>query len=483
MSALVLFEDEHLLAVHKPSGVNTHKPDRYAPDGMHEWLCKRRGALSILQRLDKDTSGVLVFGKTRQANQSLAQQFEQHRVEKTYRLLSATRPTRAQFRAKSADAVTEFEFEQAHGRNFLIRARPVTGKTHQIRQHAAENGFPIVGDTLYGGAPAPRLMLHSHTLSLQHPTTGETLRLTASLPAAFEQTDDALVAAQEFRESLFDEETNAYRLIAGTADGFPDVIVDSYAGTLLVQWQREAVTAVREQLGAFPIVEQVVTRRQRSKPQAASGERFPVRENGLTFLVGFGEGYSTGLFLDQRENRRRLLTMNLAGRSVLNCFAYTCAFSVAAAKAGAVTTSVDLSRNYLEWGQENFRANGFDPAGYEFARVDVFLWLHGAAKRGRRWDVVLLDPPTFSTTKAGRVFQAERDYRKLVDAALPVVAPGGILFCSANQRTIQPERFEAMLRETVGAIESVEFETLPFDFRVAPGERPYLTTFWVRLRG
>src|SRR5204863_10015212 len=107
------------------------------------------------------------------------------------------------------------------------------------------------------------------------------------------------------------------------------------------------------------------TRPRRLAPRLVCGseleQRASIRENGLTFLINFGEGLATGIFLDQRENRRRLLALRLQEKTVLNTFAYTCAFSVAAAKAGAVTTSEDLSKNYLEWGKDNFRANGLDP--------------------------------------------------------------------------------------------------------------------------
>jgi 23S rRNA (cytosine1962-C5)-methyltransferase len=226
-------------------------------------------------------------------------------------------------------------------------------------------------------------------------------------------------------------------------------------------------------------------------------------------LINFSEGLSTGIFLDQRENRHRLLTMPLAGKTLLNCFAYTCAFSVAAAKAGAATTSVDLSRNYLEWGKENFQANGLECADlsalspenrtpengkaptsrstpkHEFVFGDVFDWLNRFAKKERRWDLVLLDPPTFSTTKRGRAFQAERDYEQLAAQATRLVAKGGWLFCSTNQRTFAPAAFAETIRAAVGqagrVIEALEFATLPFDFRLAEGEKPYLKTFWARL--
>ncbi len=481
---LVLFEDEHLLVVNKPSGINTHKPDRYAPDGIHEWLSKRRAPLSVLHRLDKDTSGVLVFGKTRQANQSLARQFESHTIRKEYLLLSKVKPSRVKFRARSVDAATEFEFVQPHGQFFLVAARPVTGKTHQIRRHAADNGFPILGDTNYGGEAAPRLMLHAHRLTFEHPKTREPVTFEASVPRVFEE-PDAVLVAEDRRELLFDEDTTAYRLLTES-----EVVVDWYDGHALVQWQTEKVLPeLYDKLRGRSVYEQTVTRQRRTIPRWVRGEtigkRHAIRENGVTYLVNFGEGLSTGIFLDQRENRWRLLTKKVSGKTLLNCFSYTCAFSVAAGKAGVATTSIDLSKNYLAWGKENFRANELDPDAHSFLHGDVFDWLRRFEKRQQRWDIVILDPPTFSTTKTGRAFRAARDYQELEELALRVVAPGGTLLCSTNQRTFAADEFEATLRAAAKqcgrVIASLEFETVPFDFRVAEGERPYLKTLWAYL--
>ncbi|MCG3150334.1 MAG: Ribosomal RNA large subunit methyltransferase K/L [Verrucomicrobiae bacterium] len=480
---LILAEDADVLVVHKPSGINTHKPDRFAPDGLHEWLLKRGWKLSILHRLDKETSGVLVFGKSMQANQALTRQFTQHKIKKEYLFLSTSRPKRHRFCEEGPNEQTWFEYVAPVGENHLIKAEPVTGKTHQIRRHAATCRFPVLGDSKYGDTPAPRLMLHAHRITFVHPATNEPVTYTASIPAVFEDLEP-LTAAREFRELLFDPvETNAFRLVSGVADGLPGVIVDDYAGCLFAQ--RLTETSVLPPLNGAAVYEQLATKQSRSAPVCTAGEpvsgRFPVRENGLTFLIGFGEGLSTGIFLDQRENRRRLLQMPLVGKRVLNCFAYTCAFSVAAAKAGAVTTSVDLSRNYLEWGKENFRANELDPEKHDFVFGDVFEWLKKFAKRGDRWDVVLLDPPTFATTKKGRSFRAERDYAELAVLAAPLVAPGGTLFCSSNQRTLTPENFERAIRAAGRAITALEFATVPFDYRLAEGERPYLKTWWATL--
>src|SRR5262249_55497565 len=129
--------------------------------------------------------------------------------------------------------------------------------------------------------------------------------------------------------------------------------------------------------------------------------------------------------------------------------------------------------------------NGFDPEQHDFIYGDVFDWLKRLAKREHRWDMVILDPPTFSTTKKGRSFQAERGYGELVALALPLVLPGGWLFCSTNQRTFAPAAFERTIRDAITAsgrsLATLEYATQPFDFRVAAGERPNLKTCWIRL--
>src|SRR5436305_3148961 len=147
--------------------------------------------------------------------------------------------------------------------------------------------------------------------------------------------------------------------------------------------------------------------------EAAPGP-FTVKENGVSYELSFEEGYSVGLFLDQRDNRRRFLVDHVsagfplfgpqsAGREVLNTFAYSCSFSVCAALGGGRVTSLDLSKKYLEWGKRNFVLNGLDPAAHDFIHGDVFDWLRRMAKKQRRFDAVILDPPTFSQSKASGV--------------------------------------------------------------------------------
>jgi 23S rRNA (cytosine1962-C5)-methyltransferase len=179
----------------------------------------------------------------------------------------------------------------------------------------------------------------------------------------------------------------------------------------------------------------------------AAPEEFVILEEGVPYRVRLGDGLSTGIFLDQRENRRRVREMS-AGRSVLNLFSYTCGFSVAAAVGGAWrTVSVDASVNCLERGRGNLEeAQCLDRADHQFVAEDAFAWLAKAAKRGERFDLVILDPPSYSTTKSRR-FSAESDYSELAEAALGVLAKGGRLLASSNHRGIRQAKFRKALRD------------------------------------
>ena len=182
-----MFEDDHLLVVNKPAGLNTHSPSPFAGEGIYEWLRHREprwARLAIVHRLDKEHAGILAFSKSEAGNRSLTDQFARHTIRRD----AGSRPNRsssdftvaalvewgkvcsrpphaAPLRPKPAFAWL------IQGRTTLIEAQPITGKTHQIRVHAAEIGSPILGDTLYGGTPAARLHLHAPGLTLQHPAT------------------------------------------------------------------------------------------------------------------------------------------------------------------------------------------------------------------------------------------------------------------------------------------------------------------------
>ena len=263
--------------------------------------------------------------------------------------------------------------------------------------------------------------------------------------------------AWRLRRQVIDlQETTAYRLINGEGDGLPGLTVDRYGDFLLVQlyaesWRRHLplVAQVLEQefqpLGIYEKRRPQNTRelqgaipgKKYSRLLAGQGRegRFSVLENGLNFLVDLEEGLHVGLFLDQRENRRDLMK-RVAGKAVLNLFAYTGAFSVAAACAGAGrVTSVDTSASYLNWAEENFAANRLNPRRHEFIVDDCLEALRNLRQQGRRFDVVLMDPPSFSTTKKSR-FTTRGGTSDLVAAVLPVLEPGGLLLASSNHQKV-----------------------------------------------
>ena len=539
----LIFEDEHLLVVNKPAGLNTHAPGPYAGEGLYDGLRHREprwDGLAIIHRLDKETSGVIVFAKSPLANRSLTAQFTRREVRKKYLLLTDRAILAKEFTAKSRlvragekylsrplsaggeTAETRFrplrgtvagagpgdvESSQA-GPCIMVEAEPLTGRTHQIRVHAAAQGFPVLGDTLYGGTSAGRVYLHAAEIAFMHPVSGKSLRFAA--PVTF-----AADPRQSLRAALLEPEvTDAFRVLHGASDGWPGWYVDRLGPSLLSQGeaplserQRRELERLGRRYAARNAYHKQLIRRlggtsvDESSPRPVLGtagpKQFTVRENGLRFELSFAEGYSVGLFLDQRENRRRLLTGHVAAGfplfpatagprrpEVLNTFAYTCGFSVCAANAGCHTTSVDLSRKYLDWGKRNFTLNELALAGHEFLSGDVFDWLKRLAKKQRLFDVILLDPPTFSRSKASGVFRAEKDYGRLVAAALPLLRRGGTLFASTNAADWPAEDFltavQAPLHAARRNVVNLHYAPQPPDFPVSRAEPAYLKTVWLR---
>jgi 23S rRNA (cytosine1962-C5)-methyltransferase len=493
----------------------------------------------------------MVFSKTPLANRSLTEQFTRRQVKKVYVLITdrdvpqeplavtstlvrvgdryVSRPVHAggeaaetvfhRAAATKTGTAGAGSGEQKPGINLcqirpgwqVVYALPLTGRTHQIRVHAEQAGFPILGDLLYGGTPAGRVCLHASQLTLRHPASGEEKNWIA--PADFD-TD----ARNSLRGGLIEPDaTKAYRLIHGASDGWPGWYVDRLGDCLLSQSARPLIAPQRQELerlmrtcSALGAYHKLLTRQARgasaseAAPQLVLGapalERFVVRENGVQFALSLAEGYSVGLFLDQRDNRRRLLTGHVAAEfplllpsgsgqpasfRLLNVFAYTCGFSVCAAKAAASTTSLDLSRKYLDWGKSNLELNQLDPSQHEFLAGDAFDWLRRLAKRQRLFEVILLDPPTFSQSKLSGVFRAEKDYGKLVRAALPLLVPGGVLFASTNAAGWAPEAFltvvEAAIRSAGRSITQKHYVPQPPDFPITRAEPAYLKTVWLRV--
>jgi 23S rRNA (cytosine1962-C5)-methyltransferase len=314
---------------------------------------------------------------------------------------------------------------------------------------------------------------------------------------------DSLDAALERRAPLLrDGGLDALRLVNGAGDGLPGLSVDRFGDVLLATSDEGAdfepfAKRLVARLAPRALFHKVEAKSELEPrlvhsigPGSESGE-VVVREQGRRFLVRARERNAAGLFLDQRDNRSRVAELvakrvaEAGGCSLLNTFAYTCSFSVAAALAGARTASVDLSARFLDWGRANFEQNGLDPSAHEFARGDALVFLEIAAKKGRKFDLLVLDPPTFSTSKQRGVFQVERHFGRLFELAARVAAPRARLLCSHNRRTFTDAALAESLREGARAagrrIVALEAFAPPPDFPGSPATNPAARGGWVEL--
>ena len=287
------------------------------------------------------------------------------------------------------------------------------------------------------------------------------------------------------------EKTDAYRLCTRS-----DSWAERYGPDALISYQTEPARdrLLREfgewsQLAEIPLARTFARylpkkNAERHAPQLIAGDPAAalgceVSERGVRYAVDFGAGYSAGLFLDQRENRA--FVRRAAPRRLLNCFAYTCSFSVVAALAGGASVSIDLSRKSLDRGRENFALNNLTTDGHRFLADDVLSVLPRLARKGETFDCIVLDPPTFSRSHTGKAWQVERDFEGLLLAALEVADRHAQILLSTNCTRIKGRDLETMarfcLKTTRRGGHFAASESLP-DFPSGAGAR----SLWLVLR-
>lgn len=291
---------------------------------------------------------------------------------------------------------------------------------------------------------------------------------------------EIISSSLEKRKSLQNGETSLIRLIDGQGDNLNGHILESYgSGWLISTTGSNLRKDIREILSGYqkPLYWKRLDQHQKESPVHLCGEKLPEffsgLENGLKCRLSFKSGYSQGIFIDQRNNREALRKMVKPGQTVLNTFAYTGFFSIAAAAAGAVTSSLDLSQVYLDWTRENFLLNDIDPTNHYFCKGDTFHWLRRFAKQNRFFDFIILDPPTFSRDDKGKVFRVEKDYNQLFELASTCLAPGGKILACTNFRGISISDFMKQLK---GA--DLKISPMPEDFT----DTPYLKSIWATFR-
>ncbi|KIA79585.1 oxidoreductase [Chromobacterium piscinae] len=274
---------------------------------------------------------------------------------------------------------------------------------------------------------------------------------------------------------------DAWRVYDKDVPQFP-FAVDIYGGKVHLQeydtgWEMgddeyrvwiDAVAAAIEQVTGIPAASVTLKNRRRQKGVSQyekvgrEGDDFVVEEFGQRFIVNLDRYLDTGLFLDHRNTRKRVRE-EAAGKRFLNLFAYTGSFTVYAGAGGAVSSeTVDMSNTYQDWSRRNFELNGLDLDKHQLVRADVFQYLEQAVDEGKQFDLIVMDPPTFSNSKKMRdILDVQRDHVWLIDYAMALLAPGGWLYFSNNLRTFQlDERLSDDYQ-----IRDISAQSVPEDFR------------------
>lgn len=391
-------------------------------------------------------------------------------------------------------------------------------------------------------ATFPRLLLHAARLAFNHPISGQPVSFEAPLPPVYREAlagqplpglelveklagnnlsglkaaDRAglaalLAMAYERRAPLSadpTQETTGYRLVNGAGDGLPGITLDRYGETLVLNCYdaqlepgHPALELLVEEIGKIwpdlPVYGKFRPRQASNLAQTgemvapalplrgADRPEVVSRENGLTYLIRPGDGLSPGLFLDMREVRARLAAF-VKAKTVLNCFAFTGAFGLVAANHGAQrAVNLDAGQKVLDWAKQNYQLNGLTPDDYDFITGDVFDWLGRFNRRGQKFEVVILDPPSFSTVKKTR-WAAEKDYGELAALAARSVASGGLLVACTNHAGLPRRNFRQMVTAALDAA-GRPFEVLGYyhepelDFPRPAGTEGYLKVLFLRL--
>ena len=261
--------------------------------------------------------------------------------------------------------------------------------------------------------------------------------------------------AKEKRKSYYqDDLTTAFRLFNQEGDGFGGLTVDLYGDYAVFSWYNSYVYQIRKVISeafrqVFPEVlgayEKIRFKGLDYESAHVYGQEAPdfftVLENGVLYQVFMNDGLMTGIFLDQHEVRGSLVDGLAMGKSLLNMFSYTAAFSVAAAMGGASqTTSVDLAKRSRELSQAHFQANGISTDDHRFIVMDVFEYFKYAKRKGLTYDVIVLDPPSFARNKK-QTFSVAKDYHKLISQSLEILNPGGIIIASTNAANVSRQKF------------------------------------------
>ncbi|HEL9634617.1 TPA: class I SAM-dependent rRNA methyltransferase [Streptococcus suis] len=292
--------------------------------------------------------------------------------------------------------------------------------------------------------------------------------------------------------------TTAFRLFNQDGDDFGGLTVDLYDTYAVFSWYNTFIYSRKDMIitafqEVFPEVKGAYEKIRFKGLDYESAflygqeapENFTVLENGVAYQVFMNDGLMTGIFLDQHEVRGSLVDGLAAGKSLLNMFSYTAAFSIAAAIGGAVeTTSVDLAKRSRELSKAHFKVNGIELDHHHFVVMDVFEYFKYAKRKGLSYDVIVLDPPSFARNKK-QTFSVAKDYHKLISQSLEILNPNGVIIASTNAANVTVEKFRQQIEKGFGSQKHgyLAAYRLPADFTINKNDESsnYLKVFTIRV--
>ena len=522
---MILYRDDNWLAVDKPEGLATHagSPGEL---GVVEWLELHLGLKThVISRLDRGTSGVLLLAVNAEASARAQAIHESGEAAKFYEFISHKDSWAAgnkdQWLCEDAldgkSAATQFSClgplctEDTAPRAvplFRYRARITRGRKHQIRRHAAAGGTPILGDKQYGGRAHGRLCLHCAEVrwpELEDP-------IYSQLPPSFHSLargDSSasrlgLALCRDRRGDWLQQITNTFRVVHRDEIQNLPASIEVFGDWFNAVWYDETADSNKAAGRLNPVLKQVmkiyhlkggIVRTHHRNPHQTNlvtktrtvgqepPETFTVTEHGLQYEINLLTTQHTGLFLDQRDTRRRLMLLS-EGKRLANLFAYTCSFSVAAAAGRCeVAFSVDTAKACLNTGKTNFAANDLADTGKgKFIQEDVRKWINRQTRRAEKdpaeyqtLDLVVCDPPVFASSKDGGKFSVEKEWPWLAKSLGKLMSPDSTAVFANNHRGGKHGFYRRELEKHFAEVVDLR---PPLDFPVAEGRPHHVRTFW-----